>query len=199
MRKDFKIGDFVNYVYDEADNYTYNDEANNISYNIEQKQNLKWKIIAIDEYNVTVVATTSAQNLNLGSVYDHTTAELIAQFEKLENVLNDSCKKLYSNSELSVNARSIVFSDFTDDSKEILKNIESKFFYATSVAQGSSFCMYQNIYINGEDKPYLETICYDNSYQNQTYGSTRSGDILPVVTLPTSIIGEKENDIWQLL
>lgn len=41
---ELKIGDYVEYIYDEAENYTYTSEESSASYDFEQSVGLKWRI-----------------------------------------------------------------------------------------------------------------------------------------------------------
>lgn len=59
----------------------------------------------------------------------------------------------------------------------------------------STYFMYMK-YLDGEVG--LTTVCYQDLYRNQTWGSCRKGYVEPVVTIPISIIGEKTNGIWKL-
>lgn len=194
---EMEIGEYVNYTYDTIENYTYVDETNNISFNIEQTPNLEWKILNINEDNITLVSATTTQNpLQLISVYSASTSTILAEYNVLVDVLNNSCKKLYSNPKFSSDARSIEYSDYNDENKGILNNIENTFFYATTDNETEG--MYKMWFGENESEPYSATVCYNNSYSNQTWGSMRNAYILPVVTINKSIFDKKENNVWQL-
>ena len=199
---ELKIGDYVEYTYDEAENYTFNSDTSNASYNIEQTAGLRWRVININKSDntVTLASTTTNSEIDFGNSYS--TTQLISQFEELESVLNDACKKHYSNKSLSINARSVLYSDYTEENKEIFEDMENKFVFASTKIEEntygnkSSYCMYMKF---SDGSIGLGAFCYEDSYRNSTWGNNRDDCYIePAVTLPISMIGEKINDIWKL-
>ena len=83
----------------------------------------------------------------------------------------------------------------------MFESIENAFFFATSMIQEKTYNNYStySMYMKYLDVEVgLTTVCYQDSYRNQTWGSCRKGYVEPVVTIPISIIGEKTNGIWKL-
>ena len=196
--KNFNLGEYVNYIYDSSDNYVYQEEDKKISFNFPQTEGLQWRILKINDDTLDLVATTTTQDaLGLMSKYEYSVDEIIEEYKVLPQTLNAICEKHYSNKELGITARSILLEDYTQECKEILENINNKFFFATEVDNkvGSGYALWSKS--QGEE-PYQAIICYDNLYNNQTSGSTSYIYILPVVSIPKSLIGEKVNNIWQM-
>ena len=101
----YKIGDYVNYTYDTAENYVLTSSTCGSSYNptdgIPQTTGLKWRILNIDEANGTV---------DLISEYPTRTPVYFSNILGYNNgpyLMNEICKAQYSNKSLGVNARSI--------------------------------------------------------------------------------------------
>ena len=101
----YKIGDYVNYTYDPAENYKIPFEtwgnANFLSDGIPQTTGLKWRILNIDEANGTV--DLISENPTGTSVY----FSGILGYNDGPYLMNEICKAQYSNKSLGVNARSI--------------------------------------------------------------------------------------------
>ena len=101
----YKIGDYVNYTYDPAENYKIPFEtwgnANFLSDGIPQTTGLKWRILNIDEANGTV--DLISENPTGTSVY----FSGILGYNDGPYLMNEICKVQYSNKSLGVNARSI--------------------------------------------------------------------------------------------
>ena len=200
--KKIKIGDYVNYTYDSSENYTYNDEEKKLSYDYPQTQNLQWRIIKIDNDNITLASSSTTDTmLELANEYSHSADVLIAEFENLENLFNSICKKHYSNKSLSVEARSIVYDDYTTENAEVLADIQNQYFFATSVIEKGNNDTHYQMYFMGafnERVPDTHNVCYGSSYQNQTWGSVRKGYLVPVVTIPISKIAGMTDGVWQI-
>ena len=101
----YKIGDYVNYTYDTAENYvltsaTYGSSSNPAD-GIPQTAGLKWRILNIDETNGTV--DLISENPTGTSVYFSN----ILGYNNGPYLMNEICKAQYSNKSLGVNARSI--------------------------------------------------------------------------------------------
>ena len=189
----------MNYTYDSSENYTYNDEEKKLSYDYPQTQNLQWRIIKIDNDNITLASSSTTDTmLELANVYSHSTDVLIAEFENLENLFNSICKKHYSNKSLSVEARNIVYDDYTTENAKVLADIQNQYFLATSIIDKIDTSTYYQMYVMENGIPNISVVCYGSSYQNQTWGSTRKGYLVPVVTIPISKIAGMTDGVWQI-
>lgn len=100
-----KIGDYVNYTYDEAPNYVLEKatcgSTKNPTDGVPQTTGLKWRIFNIDNTNKKIeLVSEKATNDNVyfGNAVGYNNAVYF---------MNDICKKQYSNSRLGVTARSI--------------------------------------------------------------------------------------------
>ena len=101
----YKIGDYVNYTYDTAENYVLTSatcgSSSNPADGIPQTAGLKWRILNIDEANGTV--DLISENPTGTSVYFSN----ILGYNNGPYLMNEICKAQYSNKSLGVNARSI--------------------------------------------------------------------------------------------
>ena len=101
----YKIGDYVNYTYDTAENYVLTSatcgSSSNPTDGIPQTSGLKWRILNIDEANGTV--DLISENPTGTSVYFSN----ILGYNNGPYLMNEICKAQYSNKSLGVNARSI--------------------------------------------------------------------------------------------
>ena len=101
----YKIGDYVNYTYDTAENYVLTSatcgSSSNPTDGIPQTTGLKWRILNIDEANGTV--DLISENPTGTSVYFSD----ILGYNNGPYLMNEICKAQYSNKSLGVNARSI--------------------------------------------------------------------------------------------
>ena len=101
----YKIGDYVNYTYDTAENYVLTSatcgSSSNPTEGIPQTSGLKWKILNIDEANGTV--DLISENPTGTEVYFSN----ILGYNNGPYLMNEICKAQYSNKSLGVNARSI--------------------------------------------------------------------------------------------
>ena len=101
----YKIGDYVNYTYDTAENYVLTSatcgSSSNPADGIPQTTGLKWRILNIDEANGTV--DLISENPTGTSVYFSN----ILGYNNGPYLMNEICKAQYSNKSLGVNARSI--------------------------------------------------------------------------------------------
>ena len=101
----YKIGDYVNYTYDTAENYVLTSatcgSSSNPADGIPQTTGLKWRILNIDEANGTV--DLISENPTGTSVYFGN----ILGYNNGPYLMNEICKAQYSNKSLGVNARSI--------------------------------------------------------------------------------------------
>ena len=101
----YKIGDYVNYTYDTAENYVLTSatcgSSSNPTDGIPQTSRLKWRILNIDEANGTV--DLISENPTGTEVYFSN----ILGYNNGPYLMNEICKAQYSNKSLGVNARSI--------------------------------------------------------------------------------------------
>ena len=101
----YKIGDYVNYIYDTAENYVLTSatcgSSSNPTDGIPQTSGLKWRILNIDEANGTV--DLISENPTGTEVYFSN----ILGYNNGPYLMNEICKAQYSNKSLGVNARSI--------------------------------------------------------------------------------------------
>ena len=116
-RTGLKVGDYVSYEYDETGDYILKADVSGWEVDQTIKQtDLLWKILYIDEETgrVDLISNTSKDE----KIY-------FADAKGYNNgvyLINDICKKLYSNKELGITARSIKIEDienlFNEDGKE---------------------------------------------------------------------------------
>ena len=101
----YKIGDYVNYTYDTAENYVLTSatcgSSSNPTDGIPQTSGLKWRILNIDETNGTV--DLISENPTGTKVY----FQGVLGYNNGPYLMNEICKAQYSNKSLGVNARSI--------------------------------------------------------------------------------------------
>lgn len=105
--KGIEIGDYVNYTYDEFKEYEVKKEysGSDKDTTISQDENLKWRIMNIDKTNNTV-----------DLISDRTTSNSIklqgaSGYNNGVYLINDICKKQYSNLKLGIEARSLNMED----------------------------------------------------------------------------------------
>ena len=101
----YKIGDYVNYTYDTAENYKITSATcgsdRNPADGIPQTTGLNWRILNIDEANGTVdliSGNSTGTNVYFGGILGYNNGPYL---------MNEICKAQYSNKKLGVNARSI--------------------------------------------------------------------------------------------
>ena len=103
--EDIKIGDYVNYTYDTAENYVLTSatcgSSSNPADGIPQTTGLKWRILNIDEANGTV--DLISENPTGTSVYFSN----ILGYNNGPYVMDKICEALYSNNSRGIKARSI--------------------------------------------------------------------------------------------
>ena len=101
----YKIGDYVNYTYDTAENYVLTSatcgSGSNPSTGIPQRTGLKWRILNIDEANGTV--DLISENPTGTNVY----FQGALGYHNGPYLMNAICESQYSNSTLNVKARNI--------------------------------------------------------------------------------------------
>lgn len=153
-------GDYLNYTYDEAENYILTEEkcgtANNPENGIPQTKGLKWQVLNIDEDTGKIDLVSEAPtdtNVYLNGALG---------FNNGVYILNDICAKQYSNARLGVKARSINIADMeknlTEDTVDVNGRItyggirakttyyESGIEYGTTKTYSSNRAYYPKIY-----------------------------------------------------
>ena len=105
----YKIGDYVNYTYDTAENYVLTSatcgSSSNPADGIPQTTGLKWRILNIDEANGTV--DLISENSTGTNVY----FQGALGYNNGPYLMNAICEAQYSNSALNVKARNISLLD----------------------------------------------------------------------------------------
>ena len=132
--EDIKIGDYVNYTYDTAENYVLTSatcgSSSNPADGIPQTTGLKWRILNIDEANGTV--DLISENPTGTSVYFSN----ILGYNNGPYLMNEICKAQYSNKSLGVNALSI---NLLDMEKHLTpEGIAARNAYSTDVKYGTT-------------------------------------------------------------
>lgn len=154
-----KIGDYVNYTYDDADPYSIDSSVSGalISQSIIQSKLLKWRILKIDRTNNTIdlLGDPTVQQLELSGAQGCNNGVFL---------LNDICKKQYSNTKLNVQARSINLKDIEDLMTNEGKNSRnsSKYVHTNKETNETYECYY------GEKDTYTNTLrrYYPKIYTN---------------------------------
>ena len=145
-----KIGDYVNYTYDTASDYTLESKysGNNNTQTIKQTTGLKWRILNIDKTNGTIDIITEKgtdPNILWGSYKEYIYFDGILGYNNGPYFMNEICKAQYSNKTLGVNARSINLLDME-------KHLTTKGISA------------RNAYTGGNHVKYGKTQKYTGSY-----------------------------------
>lgn len=118
-----KVGDYVNYVPDNSEDYEVLEKYSGHNYDqiMKQDNSLKWRVLTISNGEVELISDKSVNELKLSGSLGYNNGVFL---------LNDVAKKLYSNSKLKVSARSINIEDienlFTDRADE-LRNRDSNY------------------------------------------------------------------------
>ena len=125
-RTELKIGDYVEYKPDSAENYlltmSTTGSSKNSSEGIKQSD-FKWRVFNInDDGTVELISEKATENL----AYFRD----VIGYNNYVFLLNDICKKQYSNTELGVEARSINLLDIENKLSE--KGIEERNSYKNS-------------------------------------------------------------------
>ena len=151
--EDIKIGDYVNYTYDTAENYVLTSatcgSGSNPSTGIPQTTGLKWRILNIDEANGTVDLVS--ENPTGTEVYFSN----ILGYNDGPYLMNEICKAQYSNKSLGVNARSINLLDM------------EKHLTAAGIAARNAYTNSSSGKKYGETKTYTNNTKYPSLYAGQ--------------------------------
>ena len=147
----YKIGDYVNYTYDTAENYVLTSATsgsrNNPADGIPQTTGLKWRILNIDEANGTV--DLISENPTDTNVYF---SEILG-YNNGPYLMNEICKAQYSNKSLGVNAHSINLLDM------------EKHLTAAGIAARNGYT--NGVQKYGETKTYTSKTKYPSLYAGQ--------------------------------
>ena len=146
----YKIGDYVNYTYDTAENYVLTSatcgSSSNPADGIPQTTGLKWRILNIDETNGTV--DLISENPTGTNVYFSN----ILGYNNGPYLMNEICKAQYSNKTLGVEARNINLLDM------------EKHLTAAGIAARNA---YTNAVKYGTTKTYTSNTKYPSLYAGQ--------------------------------
>ena len=149
----YKIGDYVNYTYDPAENYKITSatcgSSSNPADGIPQTTGLKWRILNIDEANGTV--DLISENPTGTSVYFSN----ILGYNNGPYLMNEICKAQYSNKSLGVNARSINLLDM------------EKHLTAAGIAARNAYKYNSDTAKYGTTKTYTSNTKYPSLYAGQ--------------------------------
>ena len=149
----YKIGDYVNYTYDTAENYVLTSatcgSSSNPADGIPQTTGLKWRILNIDEANGTV--DLISENPTGTSVYFGN----ILGYNNGPYLMNEICKAQYSNKSLGVNARSINLLDM------------EKHLTVTGIAARNAYKYNSDTAKYGTTKTYTSNTKYPSLYAGQ--------------------------------
>ena len=149
----YKIGDYVNYTYDTAENYVLTSatcgSSSNPADGIPQTTGLKWRILNIDEANGTV--DLISENPTGTSVYFSN----ILGYNNGPYLMNEICKAQYSNKSLGVNARSINLLDM------------EKHLTAAGIAARNAYKYNSDTAKYGTTKTYTSNTKYPSLYAGQ--------------------------------
>lgn len=107
-RTAIKIGDYIDYHPEDAGDYLLSSRYSGYSSDqtISQEENLVWRVLDIHEDGtVDIISTQPVNELYLGGGLGYNNGVYI---------LNDICQKLYSNSQLNIDARSMTIGDIED-------------------------------------------------------------------------------------
>ena len=149
----YKIGDYVNYTYDPAENYKITSatcgSSSNPADGIPQTTGLKWRILNIDEAHGTV--DLISENPTGTSVYFSN----ILGYNNGPYLMNEICKAQYSNKSLGVNARSINLLDM------------EKHLTAAGIAARNAYKYNSDTAKYGTTKTYTSNTKYPSLYAGQ--------------------------------
>ena len=167
-RSYLKIGDYVDYTPDTAENYMglgtseNGDEnpsgsASNPTDGIPQDTTLKWRIMSInDDGSIDIVSTIPiTTSIDFGGALGYNNGVLL---------LNDLCKTQYSNSTLGANARSINLEDIENKFNSIGIDYRNSYLNSSSNIQYNSSKIYSENYSYAPDiHDYISTSASEKS------------------------------------
>ena len=153
-REGLKVGDYVDYTYDKAEDYVLPGEKSGYTKyrtttTVEQtvkQEDLRWQIFNIDEETgrVDLISSASGPEIYLNG---------LAAYNGGVTILNDICEKQYSNAELGIKARSINIEDIENKMNDSGKEKKTNQKNASGVKYGdikniteAKYCYYPSIY-----------------------------------------------------
>lgn len=173
VREGLKIGDYVNYVYNNAGNYIKLTESTtgtteNSLEGVTQTKGLKWRIFNIhDDGKVDLISETPTnQEVYFKGAKGYNNGVLL---------LNDICKELYSNKSLGIEARSINIGDIENKLSD--EGIEARNKYSTT----------------GENKYGEASICDSTSNQYPNLYAKENGSGINTTTTKADGIDINDN------
>ena len=139
-----KIGAYVDYTYDETENYIINSENSGTDSNpatgIPQTKELKWRILKVhNDGTIDLVSDTSTDT----EIY----FKGAVGYNNGVYILNDICAKQYSNSKLGITARSLNLEDIEEELNE--QGIELRNEYSDTTQANikyGGFKLYNGVY-----------------------------------------------------
>ena len=177
----YKIGDYVNYTYDTAENYVLTSatcgSSSNPADGIPQTTGLKWRILNIDEANGTV--DLISENPTGTSVYFSN----ILGYNNGPYLMNEICKAQYSNKSLGVNARSINLLDM------------EKHLTAAGIAARNAYKYNSGAAKYGTTKTYTSNTKYPSLYAGQKGAGVNVAEVNASTIAQPDII--KGNDPYE--
>ena len=151
VTNELKIGDYVNYTYDKANNYVLSSatcgSSSNPTNGIPQTTGLKWRVLNIDEANKTI--DLISENPTDTNVY----FQGILGYNNGPYLMNEICKAQYSNKTLGVEARNI---NLLDMEKQLT---------TVGIATRNAYASYNMKY--GTTKTYTSHTKYPSLYAGQ--------------------------------
>ena len=139
--KTLQVGDYVEYTYDSAENYSLSTTISgwDEEQTIEQDTTLKWRVLKIDEENnkidlISAEPTQSTVAFGFGET----------AYNNCVDVINTICKEHYSNSTLGIEARSINIKDIEGQLNEAGINARNTYSYDFKELGGGGYgiCTY---------------------------------------------------------
>ena len=195
-REGFKVGDYVNYAPD-VNNTTYSVLKTYTKYsnqNISQ-ENLDWQILRIyDDGSIDLIGSPTTSKLGIRS----------DRYSNAVYLINDICKKLYSNNSKNIEARSIKIEDIEYWLSDIGKEKNSS--YGKTIAYTGTF-YYPDIYqyeiglnVNSEilDESKIGVsesyVGYNVLYNFKEYWVASRGDIFLIILESASLFIKLEHE-----
>lgn len=172
---ELKIGDYVNYTYDDASSYSLSSSYSGYSSNqtIAQTKNLKWQVLNVDKENDTVDIISekpTSSYVYFGGILGYNNGAYL---------MNDICKAQYSNKTLVTEARSINLLDMEKHLTEPGITTRNNYQYSKLTAK------------YGTTKTYTTDSTYGNvNYYPKLYANQKGAGINTTNVEKTTITGE---------
>lgn len=134
IAKYVKIGDFVNYTPQTTQtSYTFESQYTGLNTQTLEQENLRWRVFNINEDTIELIsekATSGEVNLSDALGYNNGVY-----------LLNDFCSKIYGNSSINANARSLKYEDVKN---KMINNSESNI-YSSKIMKRTGYLYYPNL------------------------------------------------------